>query len=408
MTGSSCLAVCCCLLIAGTAVAEPLTIRNPAAPPTVETWHLRELWRLDNDEDPDLPLLGVVNVAAADADGTVYLLDHQLAHVLKVSAGGKVLGTVGRSGQGPGEVERPYTLFTTDRGQLGVVQAFPGKIVLLNPDGTPDGGLAAGGENPSFTWAAQRGGNLVAVAQTLVFGAADARITHKVLARLDADGGCDTVYFERTAETRYDPPEMHERDTWFPDQAWALAGDGSVLVATDRDAYRLTWFEPDGGVRRVITRDFAPHVRTDAERREVLDSLRLWGRDGELEPRKTILDTEPALHRIQVARDGRIWVQSCDRQRDLPAGVHCRYDVFDAAGHLEKEVRIAYPVDRDRDMFTMLDDGRFVLFRNVRSALDAMYAGVESRADENEAKLAEVDEADLVLQVILLERDAGP
>ena len=93
-------------------------------------------------------------------------------------------------------------------------------------------------------------------------------------------------------------------------------------------------------------------------------------------------------------------MRSCYSQRDLPDGVYMRYDVLSPEGHLEKEVRIVCPADRDRDHLALLADGRFLWFRNALSAQNAMYAHIEDRPDDED-----LDEDDLMLQVRLMERD---
>ena len=83
--------------------ASPPTIENPEAPPLVETWKLREVWRLDCEEDETLPLMGVITQAVVDDKGHVLLLDSQLGHILEIAPDGEFLGTLSRQGQGPGE-----------------------------------------------------------------------------------------------------------------------------------------------------------------------------------------------------------------------------------------------------------------------------------------------------------------
>ncbi len=392
-----------CVLYPLSTLASPPTILNPTEPPKVETWHLQELWRLDNEEDEELPLMGVINQAVVTSDGHVLLLDSQMAQVLEISPGGEFLGTLSRMGQGPGELERPNTMFLADDGKLGLVQVFPGKIVLVNRDNTPGGSITAQGNNPMFFRVKESAGNLVISGQTMeIRGGQGESINHRFIRQYTREGEGRNTYLEASVVSSHDPPVSNEEGTWFPNQAWAMAADGSMLMASDRDAYRIEWVEPDGEIRRVITRDLEAHVRTEEERQEVLDSMRMWGPQGEIIPKKTILDTEPVIDQIQVLDDGRIWVKSCYAKRNLPEGVHCRYDVFDKEGRLEAEVHIAFPVNRETDYFSMLNDGRFIWYRNGRSALDAVYANMEARDKTEEED--EIDDEDMVVQVVLLER----
>ncbi len=383
--------------------AAPPVVQNPATPPTVETWHLREVWRLDNDEDAALPLMGVITQAVVAPDGNVLLLDSQLGHVLEISPAGEFLGTLSRMGQGPGELERPNTIFLTADNKLGLVQVFPGKIVLVNRDDTPAGSIVAQGVNSMFLRVKAVAGNLVVRGQTVAkSNAEESSTTRRFLARYSPTGERLHVYLEDQTIASYYPTHLTEKGKWFPYNSWTLATDGSLLVAAERDEYRIQWLELDGSVRRIITRTFQPHVRTKAERKLTKDRMRTWGPGGELKVRKSILDTEPAIDQIQVLPDGRIWVRSCYAERDLPPGIHCRYDVYDPQGHLESEVRIVWPVNRENDYFSLLEDGRFLWFRNARSALNSVYAKIENRPPVSE-DLADAE--DLVLQVIMLERD---
>lgn len=387
------------LLLPVVAFAAAPEIPSPAQPPTIEIHTLHELWRLDNEADPELPLLGTPTQSVVDGKGHLLVLDAQMAQVLEISPTGEFLRTLGRAGQGPGEMERPNTLFLVGDDRLGLVQIFPGRIVLLTRDGRPAGSVDAQGANPMLYRVAWVGDGYVAVERRTEYDAdlSKAR-SHTVLARYGPDGERRCSYLESEFVESQDPPVMDEKAGWFPYRAWDVAADGSVLVASARDAYRIEWYEPDGSLRRVLTRPFEPHRRTAAERDKVKRSMRMWRGGAEIELKKIIMDTEPAIEEIRVHTDGRIWVRTCYGDRDLPDGILRRYDVFDATGRLEAEVRLAWQVNRDRDYFDLLTDGRVAWYRNARSAVNARFAAVEDRATEDE----DLSEDELRVQVILL------
>ena len=56
-------------------------------------------------------------------------------------------------------------------------------------------------------------------------------------------------------------------------------------------------------------------------------------------------------------------------------------------------------VDREKDYFRLLKDGRFLWSRNGRSAVDALYSHIEGGNEEEDE-----EEDDGGIQVILLER----
>ncbi|MBC8424555.1 hypothetical protein H8E07_10560 [bacterium] len=72
-------------------------------------------------------------------DGSLYVLDHQLCHVVVISADGEHLRDITREGDGPGEPRQPMGLVILADDVLGVGMGFPAKLVTLKTDGTPIG-----------------------------------------------------------------------------------------------------------------------------------------------------------------------------------------------------------------------------------------------------------------------------
>ncbi len=60
----------------------------------------------------------------------------QVAVLYQCDADGRVLRTMGRAGNGPGELTEPKDLVCFDDGTLGLVSTFPGRLVYLNSDET--------------------------------------------------------------------------------------------------------------------------------------------------------------------------------------------------------------------------------------------------------------------------------
>jgi len=77
-----------------------------------------------------------VRTLAVDALENIYILDLKEAHMKVFDKTGKYIKTIGRKGQGPGELERPITLsINQTTGEL-VIQQSNGRISYFNPDGT--------------------------------------------------------------------------------------------------------------------------------------------------------------------------------------------------------------------------------------------------------------------------------
>jgi hypothetical protein len=119
--------------------------------------------------------------------------------------------------------------------------------------------------------------------------------------------------------------------------------------------------------------------------------------DGEIvEITTTIDDYAPAIMSINATVDGKIWVLSSRGNREQPEGIQQSYDIYDTEGHFREVVRLAVNLDDEQDRLYQLTDGRWILLRNIRAAMEGMY-GVPSEDDDEEP--AEEDQA---LEIICL------
>lgn len=111
----------------GTVVKEGdvTVVKNPKEPlyktPVLE---LKEELALGGGEADGDYAFGRVRTLVVDDTGSIYVLDTESAHVKVFDASGRYLRTIGRKGQGPGELEFPLTLsLNRTTGELAVHQS---------------------------------------------------------------------------------------------------------------------------------------------------------------------------------------------------------------------------------------------------------------------------------------------
>ncbi len=102
---------------------------DAATNPPVNKFQMDEIWRVDMDQDQFL--FGEIEDLLIDADGTIYVLDSQLANVKVFSAAGQHLRTIGREGDGPGEARAPGDLVFMPDGSLGLISKLNWKIAKI-------------------------------------------------------------------------------------------------------------------------------------------------------------------------------------------------------------------------------------------------------------------------------------
>lgn len=387
-------------LAAGAAAADTLTL--PAEAPSERTVALQEVWRLGGDDEND-PLMGLVAAGAVDDQGDVYLVDRQLAHVLVIGPDGGLKATLGREGEGPGELRSPHGVFVTADG-IGVVQGFPGKVIYLAADGTPAGEavISDGAEGGfRFVRAIQPAGDrLVAASGRSVFDMekGTSAMTSS-LSVLDHDGKVLASFAEHRVEQNFQKFEFVEAANWGEELAWCVAPDGRIWSTAARDRWALNVRDLQGNLQQVIEQPFTPRKRTAEDKAAVGSDMRIVMNGRRILPEVTALDTDAAIDDLRAGADGRIYVATCwDTRARLEPGTAGRWDVLGPDGSYLEKLTVTFPdFDPDADALMWLDGTRFLVVRNFDSALAATDAGDGDGGDETEAAAADAEPLEVVL-----------
>jgi hypothetical protein len=381
------------ILTAGAAVAmaAPATITLPTDPPATRTVELVEQWRIGSEDDEDI-LLGVIFDAVVGPDGNVYLIDRQLSQVLIISPEGELVTTLGRQGEGPGELNQPHGLFLLDDGKIGVIQGFPGKVTVINPDDTPGGEIHIGGapEEGGFNFVrklARCGDNLVGVRGRNTFDMESGKsVATNTLAVMDMEGNDIAVVVEHTQEADLQRRVFDEKAEFSELDEWAIGPDGVLYTAPVRDDYTINARGLDGELVRVMTREFKPRHRDSEDKEELTDGMIIIINGVRQEIENKALDNDPAIMGLQVAGDGRLFVGTCyDQDKLLEVGTAGRYDIISPAGEFVEQMTLAVPgFDGDKDRLVFMDGVNFLVIRNFDQAQKAMMAGFGDDDEEDE------------------------
>ena len=371
---------------------------------------LEPVWRLggkDGGEDDDV-FFGVIDAVARDQDGNILLADIQLMQINVVSAAGELTTVLGRQGEGPGEVTRLGGVVPLPDGTVGLVQLMPGRVVKVDGSGLPAGEIVP-------RWLAEGGRLMLAdmqlAGQRLV--AAGRRMTRREevfmmdlwIAELSDDGSVGTIFYREQRERNLSSGVFSELDTdWAGEGRWTATTDGRVIVAPERDVYRLEMYGPEG-LERVVTRAFTTRERTEQEKdavRSRLGRFRGRGRNrGMASMEVEVADTAPAIVQLHAMPDGEVWVLTSRSDRDQPAGVMLTYDEIDPVGNFTRQIAVACEGVADQDALFPLGGGEFVLIKGHAGAMAAMRGAETENAD------ADLDDA-APLEIVGLRAVAQP
>lgn len=381
------------------AVADlpPQVVHNGTTPAHgVQTMKLEKMWRVGGADDEE-NFFGLVTWAEEGPDGLVYVLDTQLCQVNVYDAEGALVRTLFRQGEGPGEVQRPRDLVVLPDGTIGAVQEFPGRIIRVQPDGTPaesitprTGDATAGGFI-AMTSAEHRGGTFLVAGVEIRPGPRDGTQERTMyLAGVEPDNSLGVRYLERSVSWDF-TNFVYDEAVNLPSFFWANAvgPDGRVYAAPDRDAYRINVYAVDGTLERVIEREYTPWQRT-AEDRKWLNALfegafRNLPFEYDLKLCETEADIRWMTRSLQVSDTGELWVLPSRGCHEQPAGVAATFDVFSPDGVFDRQVQVACEGDGDEDGVFLLGSDRVLVIKGYVDAMATMFGGAVG-SDDDEAE----------------------
>lgn len=361
-----------------------------------QTLKLEELWRLGGEDDEET-LFGLVTQGRVGPDGNIYLLDTQLCQVQVFSPDGKLVKTLSRKGEGPGEVNLPLDFLFMPDGTVGVMQTFPGKIVKLNMDGSPAGDITIGGADPATTGLMTlldgdaRGSRLVLAAVSIMQMPPAGQKRTAFLANFTPDGKEQARYLEGTFEFNFANFDFDEKDQYFAaPNRWVVSPEGQVYVAPVRDQYVINVYDSSTKLERVIEREMQTPPRS-AERMKLLNQardaqLKQLGQNAKI----ALCESEPVITSLRIADDGSIWVLHAGSNYQQPAGIMQTYDVFNSQGNFTKQVSIACQGDGENDALIFLGKDRIIHITGLVQAAVAMQGGFGGAAAEEETPPMEV------------------
>jgi hypothetical protein len=266
----------------------------------------------------------------ADRDGRIYVLDRTGGRVLVFGQAGRMVGTLGRPGAGPGEFSDPVALAVSAEGDVAAYDYATGGVVRW----------AAGGGPPDFVRPAPLfwGPELGLASWGVIFPsvAADGR-----------DGR--TVHLVVIAETRTGVLAELEQVTvaasfpacgiggipvepfFEPQLEWSMSGD--LVAAVAGPAYSIE-VSMEGVPERRIEREVAERIATrELALAEAEEGLELTAPVRCQIPARELVDARgfasviPAITNLAVAPDRSIWAE-----RGRVRGEERQVDVFDPEG----------------------------------------------------------------------------
>jgi len=290
-------------------------VKNPKEPIYGEDiFSLEEELSVGESEGPEEYMFSQIIDVGVDDEENIYILDFLEAHIKVFSKSGEFLRTIGRRGQGPGEIQRPMNIYIT-----------PANEILINDRGARYFHfIALGGEYIRSIYQGRLSRPRVdtqnnIIARSTIMDSAEVRF---VLKKFDSELNELFTIFSYEYEIT---PNIY--NVYPPQCFWEVRSDDSIVWGF-ADKYELHILDRSGQAIRRIIKDYELVAITEEEKQEWINDI--FGDSGVPPDVKVNWDKyHNAFQFLNVDDEGRIFVQTYEKITD---GSGYYYDVFDSAG----------------------------------------------------------------------------
>jgi hypothetical protein len=284
-------------------------VQNPIEPLYGEdVLQLEEELSIGEAEGREEYMFGGVRDLAILPNGNIYVLDYRKGHIKIFNRQGQYLETIGKPGQGPGELNRPRSLCI--RGDVLFVPEASRQISVFSISGEFEKRISTKDVWALLTRATSSGNFLV------TSGVIDPEYIHYSLTLYDGD-----MNLIKEIATSPAPDARKGFDPFMAIAFWTLGKDDMIIYGYPKD-FELQIFDPDGNLIRKIRKDYDPVEVTDEEKEE-------YENDSASPPNLTFSKYHSAFRRLFADDQGRIFVETWEKTED---DADHFYDVFDQDG----------------------------------------------------------------------------
>ncbi|MBU1701216.1 MAG: hypothetical protein KJ970_16325 [Candidatus Eisenbacteria bacterium] len=357
----------------------------------VERLKPQELWRAGGEDDEIF--FGNIQNVLSDQGGNIYLLDTQLFQILVYTPDGRFRGTLGRQGEGPGEVRNLTDMLFLPDGTLGLGQAFPGKIIKLDLGGNPAGSIdlcstSIESGNLIVFLAGKSINDLILLAGMRWHPDESGLMQQNMfLSRFDPKGLEQICYHKKVSSVNLAEFAFDEMQFDFIWSRFAILPNDNICFAPYRNLYEIHICNKDAEIIKIISKEYESLKRDDRGKKNALLTGEATGRNYGV-PVKSVKveDTEPDITALQPAQDGSLWVQTSRGDHLSPDGIFTTFDFFDSEGIFLKQVEVEVPGKATEDDIYILPNKRIIVVRGTVAAYQR-----ESSVSNSDKELAGED-----------------
>jgi hypothetical protein len=289
------------------------------------TWTAAERWTVEQDlrigsvaGEPEYQF-GQVGGITVDSRGRIFVLDAQAQVIRVYSPDGEYETTFGAQGSGPGELRGATFLLIGPGDTLLVPDVQNERVNRYAPDGTSLGSFPLRLQDglPMMFRASAAGLLAMQVRPFALPGQPAPENPEDAIVVFRPDGTViDTVMAFPSGRTFSMAGPAPEIRIYAAEPVWNLTDDGKLLFGVN-DEYRIGVYTLDGGLQRIVAKEFERKPVTERDKRAIMKFLeRTWTEAGvppaALDQLRGLIkfgDYLPAFASFTGGPQGTIWVQ---------------------------------------------------------------------------------------------------
>ncbi len=327
-----------------------IVVKNPKQPMYgEEVFRLKEELSIGEQKRRAEYMFSRVIDIAVDEEEKIYVLDVKECHIKVFSKNGEYLKTIGKEGQGPGEMRFPGALVITPQQEILVNDATARKLHFFTLDGKF---LRAVSQTKMWLFSspkADQKGNIVAgymiPGQEVIYD----------LKKFDSQlKDLFTIFSTRILKYPYMNP-------LFPRCYWEVTEEDNIIWGFP-DKYELQVLNPEGKLLKKIVKDYTPVKITQEEKDEIINET-FGGYDNLYSDVKLVWDKHHnAFIYLSLDEAGRIFTRTYEKAAD---GKTYYYNVFDSEGKYIAKILLKarpilwkmnklYTIEEDKEGFQMV------------------------------------------------------
>jgi hypothetical protein len=284
--------------------------KNPApSPDTPAKLVLKEDLTIGEKEGEEEYMF--VRIVGLDVDdgGSIYVLDQRDCNIKVFNNTGKLIRTIGKKGQGPGEMQAPRDIQITPQNEIMVNDSRSRRLLFFSLDGKFLRKVSQ--KEMTFFSHPKCDTKSNIVASFMVVGEKAVSELKKFTPELDPIFNISSVEILRFPV--FDP--------FFPQFYWQITGEDNIIWGFPVK-YEIQVLNPEGKIIRKIIKDYNPVKITKEEKENIVKELYPGTK---VEFKKHHL----AFMYLMLDEQGRIFVRTYEKVND---GEGFYYDVFDSEG----------------------------------------------------------------------------